>query len=270
MQPATIRRLLVFGVCLAGVGGLYLVPGIARAPVGLGSAPARHDLPTSRPDHTVSPGHTAGPVAFTTSPAATSSLSAGTTGSTLPSAPSGAQVGGPATSTEAGAGTARSASATTTRMAAATAGVPGRDHTPPGAVGRVSVTRLDAERLSVSWPEASDDVAVVSYRVWLNGFLVLDTQQHHASLAWFNDSSTHVVQVQALDAVGNQGPSSPTLLVVRPSPSAPPPNPHPSTTLPPSTSPSPPAGDSTDGPALAPPAPAGSSQPGDVDQEDFS
>ena len=64
-------------------------------------------------------------------------------------------------------------------------------------------------------------MAVVSYHVWLNGFLVLDTQQTRASLSWFNDSGTHVVQVQALDAVGNQGPSSPTLLVVRPSPTAP-------------------------------------------------
>ena len=98
----------------------------------------------------------------------------------------------------------------------ATAGRPGTDKNAPAAVGRLSVTRLDAERLTVTWPEAGDDIGVVSYKVWLNGFFVLSTQQPRASLHWFNDSSTHVVQVRALDAVGNEGPSSPTLLVVRP------------------------------------------------------
>jgi hypothetical protein len=101
----------------------------------------------------------------------------------------------------------------------ATAVQPGRDENPPAAVGPLSVTRLDAEWLTVTWPAATDDVGVVSYKVWLNGFLVLSTQQPRASLHWFNDSSTHVVQVRALDAVGNEGASSPTLLVVRPSPS---------------------------------------------------
>ena len=69
MQPATIRRLLVFGVCLAGAGALYLVPGIAGAPVGLDSAPARHDLPTTTPTATTAvTASTSGPVSFTGSP----------------------------------------------------------------------------------------------------------------------------------------------------------------------------------------------------------
>ena len=49
MQPATIRRLLVFGVCLAGAGGLYLVPGLARSPGQASAPPARHDLPAPAP-----------------------------------------------------------------------------------------------------------------------------------------------------------------------------------------------------------------------------
>ena len=209
MQPATIRRLLVFGVCLAGAGALYLVPGIAGAPVGLDSTSARHDLPTTTPTATTAvPASTSGPVSFTGSP---------------PSAPITTEPTGDGTRadqspTTGGAGADRRAITTTARRPAATAGAPGRDHTPPSAVGRLTVTRLDPERLTVTWPEAGDDVGVVSYHVWLNGFLVLDTQQTRASLTWFNDSGTHVVQVQALDAVGNQGPSSPTLLVVRPSP----------------------------------------------------
>ena len=101
----------------------------------------------------------------------------------------------------------------------ATAGRPGTDQSPPDAVGALTVTRVDAERLTVTWPAAGDDVGVVSYSVWLNGFFVASTQQPRAILPWFNDSSTHVVQVRALDAVGNVGASSPTLLVVRPSPS---------------------------------------------------
>ena len=48
MQPATIRRLLVLGVCLAGVGGLYLMPSTVGSPADRQS-PARWDLQTARP-----------------------------------------------------------------------------------------------------------------------------------------------------------------------------------------------------------------------------
>ena len=76
MQPATIRRLLVFGVCVAGAAGLYLVPGIAGAPARLGSTPARHDLPTAAT--TPPPVGTTGPVSFTGSPSSDPDGSAGT------------------------------------------------------------------------------------------------------------------------------------------------------------------------------------------------
>lgn len=255
MQPATIRRLLVFGVCLVGVGGLYLAPTIAGAPGGLGSAPARHDLPTS------TPGGNAGPISYVTPGRASPTGPAGT-----PADPT--STDGPTTLTTARPDRDQQATTTAIRRPAATAGAPGRDHTPPGAVGRLTVTRLDPDRLTVAWAAATDDVGVVSYHVWLNGFLVLDTQQTRASLAWFNDSSTHVVQVQALDAVGNQSASSPTLLVVRPSSTAPPPDPLPSATH--TTSPSPTTRNAARVATLAPPAPTGSGQPGDADQEDSS
>jgi hypothetical protein len=195
MQPATIRRLLVFGVCLAGVAGLYLMPGTARGPADLGSSAGR-DLTTGRPS-------IASVVSVTTP-----ELAPGPTG-TIAATP---RATSPTTTLRAGAD--RPAS-----RPMATAGQPGKDRSAPGAVGRLSVTRVDTERLTVTWPEATDDVGVVSYSVWLNGFFVQSTQQRRASLPWFNDSSTHVVQVRALDAVGNEGPSSPTLMVVRPSPS---------------------------------------------------
>ena len=193
MQPATIRRLLVFGVCIAGVGGLYLLPTTAGSPAAGPSSP-RWDLPTARPS--------IASVVAVTSPE-------------LVGTPSSVVVSPTARSTS----TLRAGADRPASRPMATADRPGRDKNPPDAVGRLSVTRVDDERLTVTWPAATDDVGVVAYQVWLNGFLVASTPQARASLPWFNDSTTHVVQVRALDAVGNEGASSPTLLVVRPSPS---------------------------------------------------
>ena len=191
MQPATIRRLLVLGVCLAGVGGLYLMPSTTGSPADRQSS-ARSDLQTARPSIASVVAVTSPQLVGTAAPSPTRSPQTITlpTGAHRPAA-----------------------------RPMATAGQPGRDKNPPAAVGRLSVTRVDAKRLTVTWPDATDDVGVVSYKVWLNGFVVLSTQQPRAILHWFNDSSTHVVQVRAVDAVGNEGASSPTLLVVRPSPS---------------------------------------------------
>lgn len=195
MQPATIRRLLVFGVCIAGVGGLYLMPTTAGSPTADPSS-ARWDLPTARPS--------IASVVAVTSPELVGTPDSVVVSPTARSTPT----------TMLRAGGDRPAS-----RPMATADRPGRDKNPPDAVGRLTVTGVDDERLTVTWPAAADDVGVVAYQVWLNGFLVVSTQQPRASLPWFNDTTTHVVQVQALDAVGNEGPSSPTLLVDRPSPS---------------------------------------------------
>lgn len=203
MQPATIRRLLVFGVCLAGAGSLYLVPSMAGPGSQGDPAPARHDRASLAPTE---------PTAATADPVNRSTIAL----AALPTAP----VASPATRTPAGSGADRgTTTAPRVSRPAATAAPPGRDDTPPGAVGLLEVTGSDPERLTVSWPAAADDVEVVSYKVWMNGFLVLATQRTSATLAWFNDSNVHVLQVHALDAAGNEGPSSPTLLVVRPTPS---------------------------------------------------
>jgi hypothetical protein len=213
MQPAMIRRLLVFGVCLAGVGCLYLVPSMAGSPSRVGSTPTRIDLPT----------------AVTLTSAATPDPGSGTNpAASLPLTP--APTGSTAVLTAGGdVGTHRGgATSTAPTRVVATAGDPTRDDRPPAAVGRLRVSELDPERLTVTWPDAGDDV--VSYRVWMNGFFVMATQQTRATLAWFNDTSTHVIQVRALDAAGNEGPPSPTLLVARPSPRARPTAPAPSPT----------------------------------------
>ncbi|HEY5787851.1 MAG TPA: hypothetical protein VIT65_24070 [Microlunatus sp.] len=253
MQPATIRRLLVFGVCLLGVGGLYLVPSMAGAPAGLGSVPVQHDLPNAA-----------------TSDATLVSLSSSPPvppGTGAAAAPTGSSGGDGAPRAELG--SERRVTAATTSRAIATAGSPGRDTTPPTAVGQLTAARVDTERLTVTWPAASDDRAVTSYRVWMNGFVVLDTQQRRAILPWFNDSNTHVVQVRALDGVGNVGPSSPILLVLRPSPTPAPTTASPSATPTSRPTQSPSTGPTgTRGPNLAPSAPAGSDRPSDDNQED--
>jgi hypothetical protein len=78
---------------------------------------------------------------------------------------------------------------------------------------------MTPDRLSLTWTAATDNVGVIGYRIWLNGFEVATTAETEVKLRWFNeDSGQHVVQIRAIDAAGNQSRSSPTLVVVRPSP----------------------------------------------------
>lgn len=198
MQARTIRRLLVFGVCLAGVGCLYLLPSVAR-PSGqagtAGTAPSRQQL---------SPGDTG---------AARSTGARAAAGTTVSARPVAAGTG-PSTA-ERGIAVRREGLAGDSHPGP-TAAEPGRDDTAPVAVGGISVLHADTERLTVSWAPARDDTGVVEYRVWLNGFPVLTTPELRATLSWFNDADTHVVQVRAVDAAGNEGPPSHSLLVTRP------------------------------------------------------
>jgi len=104
----------------------------------------------------------------------------------------------------------RKAGADTTKAA--------KDSDPPQPVADIEASKLTARRLTISWPAARDNVGVIGYRIWLNGFEVATTAETRARLRWFNDDSgRHVVQIRALDAAGNQSQSSPTLVVTRPS-----------------------------------------------------
>ena len=94
-----------------------------------------------------------------------------------------------------------------------------KDTEPPEPVAEIEPSALTTDRLSLKWPAAADDVGVIGYRIWLNGFEVATTAETEVKLRWFNDDSGHhVVQIRAIDAAGNQSGSSPTLVVVRPSP----------------------------------------------------
>ncbi len=91
------------------------------------------------------------------------------------------------------------------------------------------------DRLALTWPATTDNVGVVGYKIWLDGFPVATTAETHAELRWFNDDATqHVVQIRAIDAAGNQSTSSPAFVVTRPTP-----EPTPTPTPEPSASPTP-------------------------------
>ncbi len=94
--------------------------------------------------------------------------------------------------------------------------------------------RATADQLQLVWAPAIDDVGVIRYRIWLDGYDVKTTVETAAVLDWFNDDSAqHVVQVRAVDAAGNMSEAPATLLVIRPTP-APPPTPEPLSTPTPS------------------------------------
>jgi hypothetical protein len=203
VHAVTIRRLIVFSVCALGVGSLYLVPGVAKSPEQIRLSGAT-DESTGSPAAAQS-----GRPPQSAPPAGASELVAGGGAGSLETAPD---------------------APGTTRTADGDDGLdrPGRnsggdqvikDSEPPHPVANIEPARVTPEQLTISWPAAADNVGVIGYSVWLNGFEVATTAETQAQLRWFNDDSgQHVVQIRALDAAGNQSASSPTLMVTRPSP----------------------------------------------------
>jgi len=209
MHAVTIRRLIVFGVCTLGVGSLYLVPGIARSPEqirrsGLNEEPTNSVAGLRRPnseesapstgDRTSVPGDEDAP--GKTRSGAEPSQSAATRAKD-----SSEEVDG------------RSAQKRSTDPTKAS-----KDSEPPQPVSDIEPLKVTPKLLTINWSAATDNVGVIGYRIWLNGFEVATTAETRARLRWFNDDSgQHVVQIRAVDAAGNQSRSSPTLVVTRPS-----------------------------------------------------
>lgn len=198
----TIRRLLVFGVCAVGVAVLYAAPSLTRSPhLTAGPGPVDEpsvrasDRPSSRSVRPASSGSTP------RSEARPASASAGT------------EQAQPADPQPSGGEPPRRG---------ATAGHPAsgaHDRVAPAPVRDIVTASVTKDRLTLSWPPADDNIAVTGYRVWLDGFAVATTTTTRATVSWFNnDAEQHVVQVKALDAAGNESPSSPTVLVARPTP----------------------------------------------------
>jgi hypothetical protein len=207
MRAVTIRRMIVFGVCTLGVGSLYLVPSIARSPEQIG-VPRASDEPTSQPV-----GAQADKSPQSASPSGDRDLLAGrasgrsaTAQTTQPSAPP-----------------TQSPAGDKDRSTRKAAGEPkdSKDSEPPEPVAEIEPSAVTTDRLSLKWPAAADNVGVIGYRIWLDGFEVATTAETRTKLRWFNDDNgQHVVQIRALDAAGNQSRRSATLVVTRPSPDA--------------------------------------------------
>lgn len=195
--------MIVFGVCALGVGSLYLVPSIARTPEQIGG-PKANDGPTSGPL-----GAQSDKSPESASPSGRDSLdgSHGYRQAAFPAQPSEAV----AQSIDGDEGRSSTKSAEKPKDT--------EDLEPPEPVADIEPSAVTPDRLSIRWPAATDDVGVIGYRIWLNGFEVATTAETEAKLHWFNDDSgQHVVQIRAVDAAGNQSRSSPTLVITRPSP----------------------------------------------------
>src|SRR6476660_1707906 len=154
---------MVFGVCVLGVGALYLVPGVQPSPAQLSGAR------TARP--TDSRG--AQPVAYL-SPV----------NADQPDPPSSDQPGPGSDDSTAGSADGLRATRAADRWqpdhsgrAGATAGRPAdrSDEEAPSVVSELSFPTVTRERLTICWPAASDNVRVSAYRIWLNGYHVADT-----------------------------------------------------------------------------------------------
>jgi hypothetical protein len=187
------------------VGSLYLIPSIARTPEQI-AVPKANDGPTSGSFGAQSE---------------TSSESASPTGDRDSQDASGRirQAAVPTTRQPDPGGD--NAAGIEVRSNSRSADVPKvtEDSEPPEPVADIEPSAVTEDRLSLRWPAATDDVGVIGYRIWLNGFEVATTAETEAKLPWFNDDSgQHVVQIRAVDAAGNQSRSSPTLVVTRPSP----------------------------------------------------
>jgi hypothetical protein len=232
MRAVTIRRMIVFGVCALGVGSLYLVPGVARSPEQIRLSGAT-DEPSS-------------PVGAQPSEA---EQSASTNGNRDSIAGGGGQSVAPTSGAQPA--TTRTKGTVDTRSTRKTAEARNsKDSEPPQPVAEIDAAKVTSRRLSINWPAATDNVGVIGYRIWLNGFEVATTAETKAKLRWFNDDSgQHVVQIRAVDAAGNQSRSSPTLVITRPSPgSSDSPTPEPSDSPTPRDEPSEPSHSDADSP----------------------
>jgi hypothetical protein len=196
--------MIVFGVCALGVGSLYLVPSIARSPEQI-AVPEANDEPTNRtvraqPDRSPQ----------SASPSGNRDSLTETDRDRSATAPTRQPAAVPTESPDGESGRTTRTSDQPKRT---------KDSEPPEPVADIEPSAVTMDQLSLRWAAARDNVGVIGYRIWLNGFEVATTAETQAKLHWFNDDSgQHVVQIRALDAAGNQSRSSPTLVVRRPSP----------------------------------------------------
>lgn len=248
MRPQTIRRLLVFAVCCAGVAALYLLPGTAESPDQVTSGPGTQPDPPTRtvtktPEpsptpQTASPTATPTPTATTTvtaSPSPTSSKSATPDPTSSSSPPEDDESDSPSPSP--------TPTATPTDDPEDPEPEPTDDPTskPPERVTGVTEIESTHDELTIGWDAAGDDEGLKGYVIYLNEYAI-KTQPAHltvGTIGWeINTEDGYTVKVAAVDNDDQEGPKSKGLNVDRPEE--------------PSPSPDPP-GESPDPPNLVPP-----------------
>lgn len=252
MRADTKRRLVVLAVCAIGVSCLYWVPGVARGPEQLGFPGPEGK---STPDLTVTQTAVATMTATTTVPASPVGNQPTAADSTDPAEDQHQWETNQPRSTQRATRTPQDRPRTkpTKRQRPPTsspepsASPTPVDRTSPSQVRGVWLVESDSNQLTVSWEEATDDVEVTDYEVYLNGYLIETTEETAVRIDWFNSgTATYYVQVRALDSAGNPGEISEPLAVDRPSPS---PRPRPTPTSQPTVTPTP---DPTESPSGEP------------------
>ena len=82
------------------------------------------------------------------------------------------------------------------------------DDVAPSDVQGLSVTNITHESASLNWNDATDNIGVVSYEIYLNNNLLSNTSGTSYSLTSLNELTSYTVSILAVDAVGNKSSSA--------------------------------------------------------------
>jgi hypothetical protein len=88
---------------------------------------------------------------------------------------------------------------------------PAPDTTPPSAPATLSATANSPQRITLSWPPSTDNLAVTGYRIYRGGALVATRPGTSVSFVdnQLDGATTYTYTVRAYDAAGNVSPPSP-------------------------------------------------------------
>lgn len=87
---------------------------------------------------------------------------------------------------------------------------PNADTQAPTAASNITVTGTTANTISLSWTAATDNVAVTSYAIYMNGSLITSVSGLTATITGLSASTTYSFYVVAKDAAFNSSPASNT------------------------------------------------------------
>jgi len=87
------------------------------------------------------------------------------------------------------------------------------DRTPPSTPPNLAQLAVDSGTVKIGWAPASDNAAVVAYKVFRNGAEIARTQDMSHTDTCVSPITTYQYQVSAVDASGNQSPPSGAIIV---------------------------------------------------------